>query len=95
LLAAGEWDDSSNGDGGRNRQSTNTAGATSALTTATVDAPPPPVVIVHDTAWYEDEDATKRPINGYFPEEDWYVTNSINVHFGVGSDHEQRLSQLD
>jgi hypothetical protein len=59
------------------------------------DAPqgPTPAVVVHDTAWYDDKDATKLPIkNGQFSKKNWYDTNSINVHFGEGSDTERQLS---
>jgi hypothetical protein len=35
------------------------------------------------------------PINGAFPKQNWYVTNFINVHFGVGSDRDGRLNPLD
>jgi Transposase IS4 len=64
---------------------------------AAVDAPqgPTPTVVVHDTAWYEDDQTTKLPINGQFAWKNWHVTNIINVHFGEGSDTKRRLSRLD
>jgi hypothetical protein len=86
-IVTGELADSPNGDGEKNWRSTNTA----AMSTVTaIDAPqgPTPAVVVHDTAWYDDEDATKLPINGQFSKKNWYVTHSINVHFGEGSETE-------
>jgi hypothetical protein len=93
-IAAEELADSSNGDGEQNRRSTNTATAT---TTSTMenDAPQGPTVVIHDTAWYEDENAAKLPINGSFSYRNWKSTNAMNVHFGVGSDLEKNSSRLD
>jgi hypothetical protein len=89
-IVTGELTDSSNGDGGINRQSTNTA----AMATSTMAAPPPPqgplpAVVVHDTPWYDDDQATKLPIKWSFPFKNWHATNAMSVHFGVGSDTEE------
>jgi hypothetical protein len=86
--------DSSNGDGEKNQRSTNTAATATAME---INAPqgPTPAAVVHDTAWYEDDAAAKLPINGSFPFRNWQATNAMNVHFGVGSDTEQKYSHLD
>jgi hypothetical protein len=92
-IVTGELADSSNGSGEKNHRSTNTAAMAVEIDAAQW---PTPAVVVYDTAWYVDDDATMMiPINGAFPKNNWYVTNSINVPFGVGSDQEGHLSCLD
>jgi hypothetical protein len=89
-IVTGELADSSNGDGGENRRSTNTA-----VMAVEIDAPQEPTVAVHDTSWYEDDGATRLPINGSFAFRNWQATNAMNVHFREASDTEQKYSRLD
>jgi Transposase IS4 len=89
-IVTGELADSSNGDGGKNRRSTNTA-----VMAVEIDAPQKPTVVVHDTSWYKDDAATRLPINGSFAFRNWQATNAMNVHFGEASDTERKYSHLD
>jgi hypothetical protein len=86
-IVTGELADSWDGDGGKNRRSTNTVAMATAVE---IDAPQgtTPAVVVHYIPWYDDDAATKLPTNGQFSRKKWYATNSINVHFGEGSDTE-------